>query len=359
MNVFSNQKVPNCKIAYYYFSGGTTGKPKVIPFTSSEWEKRSAYRAMCYRKIGLNKHNKIALLLPFGPWVAGPSVQNAMKHLECTYFPIGILKEVEEFIGFIEIIDTHNIDTIISMPSAIERFMDVYESSKNTINLNLKYIITSGEYLTQNVRKRVRKLFNTKCFSSYASSELFIGVECEKNIGCYHYDNNILDIYEKSGELYFTHKISEVIKLEKYSLGDFGKIYTNTCSCGIDLPRVCITGRKSGIFVIAGGVNVTSEQISEVIKKTKLKINKCLIDILTHAPGIDRINFTFYLQDVNLNNRENLIKYIGKIFKNISIDFSDAVSCGQVIFAINLINTKYRHYSKLKIKINDNRKYER
>jgi phenylacetate-CoA ligase len=351
--------VSNPKTSYYYFSGGTTGKPKVIPFTENEWKKRSVYRAQCYANIGMTRKNKVVILLPFGPWVAGPSAQEAMSELGCTFFPIGLLKEKDEFLGLIDIIKNHGIDTIISMPSTIEILLNTYESGDNNSKLPLSTIITSGEYLSDSLRDRVNKNFNAKCISSYASSEFFIGVECLRNKNCYHFDPEILNVTVNAQELYFTHKIAEANQIKNYSLGDYGTINTEKCSCGMHFPKICLRGRKSGTFVVAGGVNVTSHQIINAIKSTDLSIASCIITITNISDGIDGINFRLFSKK-NYHDSEKTLNLLTARLKNLSIDFNDVVNCGQVDLSVELEKQSGEApSSKFNIKVNDLRIYER
>lgn len=359
-NELCKKKCTNPKISYYYFSGGTTGKPKAIPFTENEWRKRSIYRAQCYADIGMTQKNKVVILLPFGPWVAGPSVQEAMSELGCTFFPIGLLKEKDEFVGLIDIIKNHGVDTIISMPSTIETLLNIYErSGNNNFTLPLNTIITSGEYLSDSLRDRINKIFSARCISSYASSEFFIGVECLHNKNCYHFDPEILNVTVNAQELYFTHTIAEVNQIKNYSLGDYGTINTEKCSCGIHLPKLCLLGRKSGTFVVAGGVNVTSHQVINAIKSTNLPITSCVITITNISDGIDGVNFKLLIKK-KFYNLEKILSLLTAQLKNLSIDFNNVVNCGQVDLLVELRKQSDEiPNNKFSVKVNDLRIYER
>jgi len=355
-------------ISYYFFSSGTCNQPHMIPVTAKEWEKRAQYRAERYQDCGVKPGDRVAILLPFGPWIAGPAVQAAIMKIGCTSFPIGLLNSKQEISGLVSIIEKHNIDTLITTPSLIENFIEVQKQAAQPVK-SLKRIITSGEYLPTTLREQVNKLFGAKIYSSYGSSEGFIGIECDHANG-FHFDpekiiietlnEKTLKPTPKTGIISITALESEAVPLVRYALGDLGSIDQSPCPCGSKLPRVMWKGRVNKNFVVAGAVNIYPYQIYEALAKAGVLINQCKIEITNISAGQDKLVFNIYTPQQTKNNTQ-LLNLINQHIGNMSIDFNDALSCKIVSTEIIL---KHKNFCTIGAKrkmlqIYDRRLYQR
>ncbi|MDR2411934.1 MAG: AMP-binding protein [Candidatus Peribacteria bacterium] len=350
-HIFDNVNVDRNNISFFYFSGGTTGSPKVIPLSKNELNNKAKYRAKCYQQIGITNSNRVAILLPFGPWVAGPSSFEAVREIGCTVFPMGLLKDETEVVYLFSIIKKHKIDTIITTPSFMDFFIKILE--KNRIELKLKFVITSGEFLPVFLREKIKKMTKAKAFSSYACSETFIGCECCEHNG-FHYDPNNVKIKVFNKKLYITVYDSETILLLNYKLGDVGFI-KNECKCGLPLPKVILTGRDKNIFVLSGAVNVYPYQIVEFIKSNNIDTSECLIEIFDKDS--EKIKFNFGFKTKKSKNKIN-IKNLTKLIKDLSLDFADIYEQGLIKIEVKTFISSHAG-NKLKITVNDKRKYEK
>ena len=340
-------------ISFYYFSGGTTGKPKTIPLTEKELDKKSKYRGSCYKNIGVNSNSRVAILLPFGPWVAGPSAYSAVKSLGCVVFPIGLLKDEHEIMSLFSIIKNHNIDTIVTTPSFIDYALTI--AQKNNLKLNLDKVITSGEFITSNIKNKIKKTLGADTYSTYATSEGFIGYECKESCG-YHYNPENVLITEENKSLLITFLDSRVVPIYKYNLGDVGHIEKEKCKCESKLSRVIISGREKNIFGLNGAVNVFPYQIVELIKDNDIPAKDCIITLEDSSQSRDLIIFSF-----GFSNSVDSSQYLDKIKNNImnlSLDFSDIYHQDLIIVDIKTHATKYIG-NKLNISVVDNRQYEK
>lgn len=346
-------------ISYFYFSAGTTGNPKMIPFTAREWENRAKYRGACYTNlIGLGLHNKVVVLLPFGPWVAGPSAQTALLHIGCTVFPIGLLSEDTEMVGLFSIFERHKIDTLVTTPSFAQRLIYLYRKEENKPNIQLKKVITSGEFVTDSLRQKAMETLGAQIFSTYASSESFIGSECEAHKG-FHFDPSkvfveTLDDKGTTTNEYGTVTIavfeSEAVPIVRYPMDDLGKIDATSCSCGSNLPRLIWGGRGHEIFEVAGGVNVYPYQIKDALSRSDVQVVKCEIEIFDNNAGKDLVIFNIFTKDPHKE------KELEQLLKNMSIDFHDVVHHNIVEMKVNLKGIeKMTIGPKLKLIINDKR----
>ncbi len=341
------------KASFFYFSGGTTGQPKMIPLSIKEIYKRALYRANCYKKIGLKKRNKVAILLPFGPWVAGPSTYEAVKLIGSTAFPLGLLKDEHEIIALFSIIKKHQIDTIITTPSFMSMFIFLLE--KNELKLKLEKVITSGEFMPDHIRDKIYNIIGAKSFSTYASSEAFIGYKCEFSRG-YHYNPDYVKIdTNKDHALLFTVYDSDIVPIYRYSMGDLGRIKNISCECGTALPQVFLDGREKNVFNLSGAVTVFPYQIIESFKKMSVHIKECKVSIFDGDPGRDNIIFNI---GTDKKMDQTSLKEIAQNLQNMSLDFSDVCAQGFIKFEVKNFKSSYRG-TKILLSVDDQRSYER
>ncbi len=341
------------KISFFYFSGGTTGQPKTIPLSNKELKERSQYRSECYKRIGINKKNKVAVLLPFGPWVAGPSAHSAAKEVGCVVFSFGLLKDEHEIVSLFSIIKKHKIDTLITAPSFIDTML--FFLKKNHINdMKINTIITSGEFITDSIRQDVKNHISADIYSTYASSEAFIGHECVEHSG-YHFNPNRVGIKVQDDKILISVYDSEIIPILNYEIGDLGYIDSSRCSCGSALPRVHLSGRGKNVFSLSGAVKVYPYQVVELIRRIGMPIRKCIIIIDEFSPGKDFIKFIFGLSNMPKDIDR---KFILDKTKNLSLDFADAYNQDLIKIELDFMKTFYKG-NKLKIEVQDNRTYER
>ncbi|MBI4138442.1 MAG: phenylacetate--CoA ligase family protein [Candidatus Wildermuthbacteria bacterium] len=355
------------QVAYYYFSAGTTSNPKMIPFTEHEWVGRGKYRKECYEIATINKRDKVAILLPFGPWVAGPSAQTALFMLGCTVFPMGLLSNIDEIRERFSIFQKHNIGVVITTPSFAQRLLYVNEMLGR--ETRIKKIITSGEYISDTLREKLHDSFGATVYSSYASSESFIGIECSIHNG-FHFDPKqlIVETIDQHtylptrgvGLLVITSLVSEAIPLIRYPLGDLGLIDYAQCPCGRSWPRIIWEGRVQETFKVSGGVKVHSYQIREALSKSHIPICRCKIEVSDNEMGESFVVFNLYTATEIGTQKHVLLEELSSLLTNMSIDFSDVVYHKIVRMSIGLMyEENAKKNMKIKIEVLDKQKYAR
>jgi len=355
-NIFLNYNLSLMNRAdFIFFSGGTSGNPKVIPFSKKDWKIRTDYRASCYKFAGLEEKSNIAIMLPFGPWIAGPSAHEAILKLKSGTFPLGMVDSENEMKVLLNLFEKHNIKNLITTPNFLSFFCKIYKKNKFKFKLNL--IFTSGEVTTHLHRKIARNILNAEIFSCYASSEAFVGIECKKHDG-FHYnttyiDISLQDIDDNRNTILLTVKGSHLIKINKYKIGDLGEKISK-CNCGSNWPKIRLIGRAENAFIINGAVNVFPYQIKTVLDKFGDKIIRCNVVILSKKE-IDIVVFYLFTEE-KLTSAE--IINIDRKLKDLSFDFADVIHRG--IVKIDIKNKLYKrkiNEQKNKININDKRLY--
>lgn len=344
------------KADYLFFSGGTISNPKVLPFNKIEWKKKNKYRAECYKLCGVEKGDKVAIMLPFGPWIAGPSAQCAMEELDAKIFPLGVVDSDEELVPLLNIIVQNKIKILITTPSFLSFIIRV--AKKHHLCLKIDKVFTSGEITSNHLRNTAKEIIGATIYSCYASSEGFIGIECEEHEG-YHFDpmHVNLEIYDdgqSKNTLLLTVKDSVLVPIIKYKIGDLGAIHNN-CRCGSKWPRVVLLGRSENGFLINGAVNVFPYQIKDALFSIGLDFIECEVIISKLEDDVDLVNFIVRTSN---NSAKINIDIIEEALRKISIDFSDTIHHGLIkITASQIFIKRDIDKQKSKIMIKDERIY--
>jgi len=329
-----NQIVPknfNRDSAMVGRTGGTSGEPIVVylDYYTVIKSMLSLIRTMKEYDVRWNK-TKMALILD----LSENSFENA-------YFVNSISSFIKPFFrqNNMQIFDQKisNIDLIKKIENFRPELLAGYPFSINELallkksgygkNLNPRLIMTSGQFLDENVRDFIEKTFETKIYDSYISTETGpIAFECIK--GNYHiHSDMIYPEFIKNGENVEIGKPGEFIvtKLQGYGtplirytgLGDVVSSEENSCNCGISsfqLKR--IHGRKiNSIYLPNGRIVLPSfmEKIfSEIYLKSKVNKQKRTQIIQHDFDKIEiKIQFDKKLRNVGVSTEE-----LFKIMKN-------------------------------------------
>ncbi|MBI3250583.1 MAG: phenylacetate--CoA ligase family protein [Candidatus Andersenbacteria bacterium] len=329
-----NVAIKRSNVAYYFLTGDTTGKPKVIPVTKKEWRARNEYRANCYRLAGITKFDSVWIALPFGPWAAGHSAQHAFHILESNVLPAGLSNDQYVMRHIWNQAKQMNINIIATTPSILKFIESSIEEGKLS---PIEKVITSGDHVSNELRGYYKDKYGVNLLASYGSSECFMGMECKYQCG-YHFDpdrilvevvdpqNNLPT--ESEGSVLLTDLTSEAIPIIRYKSGDRGKINYQKCQCGSDWPRLQWTGRDGDYYEISGGVNLHSYQVEQALDGLNPKVQKCDVVIKDDHGGKDLIKFTafFNAKDVSTQRQKKfLTQKVTQAIRTLSLDFNDVM----------------------------------
>lgn len=367
--LYENNNVSNKlnSIAYYFLTGDTTGKPKVLPVTKNEWCARNEYRASCYRLANITKFDSVWIALPFGPWVAGHSSQHAFHVLESNVLPAGFSNDQHIMRYIWNQAKQMNINVIATTPSIL-KFIE--SSIEEDSLIPIEKILISGDRVSAELRGYYKDKYNVDLLASYGSSECFVGMECQYQCG-YHFDPNqiLVEVVEPQnylpteleGLILLTNLTSEAIPFIRYKIGDRGKVHYQKCRCGSDWPRLQWTGRNSDYYEISGGVNLHRYQIEQALGRLEPIIQKCGVVIKDDTGGKDLIEFTvfFNLKDVSTQRQKTLLtKEVIQTIRTLSLDFNDVMFEGyaNVVIIVQIINKDVLQQGE-KVEIRDLRKF--
>lgn len=225
--------------------------------------------------------------------------------------------------------------------------------SKNNIHLpTIKKIFTSSEYLQDNVREYIKKIFSADVYDVYGSTEFKeVAWECGTSEG-YHIneDEVFVEILNGGkpvspgviGNIVITDLRNKAMPLIRYQLNDKGMLINEKCSCGRTFSMMKpYAGRSSEYIILPGGEKISPflfttsiEKIDgllqyQIVQVTKEKI---MVSVVTDSKNFDIIkdtirtillNITNYLMKIDVQQKTELnVEENGKfkVVKNLILE---------------------------------------
>jgi phenylacetate-CoA ligase len=142
-------------------------------------------------------------------------------------------------------------------------------------------VSTSATTLLPHYRKTIEKAFSCKVYDFYGSREISsIAAQCGHHEGLHVTEENIiLEIVKEDepvapgeeGQILLTNLHSHVMPFIRYDIGDTGKVFPDTCSCGRELSLVKSIGRTYERFANSDGSFTTLRDFQTVFEDLPIK----------------------------------------------------------------------------------------
>jgi phenylacetate-CoA ligase len=135
-------------------------------------------------------------------------------------------------------------------------------------DVGLEAVITVGEILTPETRRRVAESLGAKVIDTYGCQELGkVALECPES-GLLHIcaENMIVEVLDgndqpvmpgETGRVVLTGFYNLAMPLIRYAIGDYAETAPGPCSCGRTLPALTrVLGRQRNMFVFADNTRI-------------------------------------------------------------------------------------------------------
>ncbi|AUN99388.1 hypothetical protein DOM21_04010 [Bacteriovorax stolpii] len=309
---FQNQKVEDRYSDLFFYSGGSSGEPKLSVFTYEDYHRQMELAAEGLYAAGLNPVTDRCMNLFYAGSLYGgfTSFFTILEKLHAVHFPMGASTDFA-LVG--KTIIRNKVDTLLGMPSYfIQLFKENHEELKKY--RGIKKIFYGGEHFSEAQRTYLKREYGVEIIrsASYGSVDAGpLGYQCEFATGGIHHlheklhDMEIVgleaDVPVKKGEigrLLFTSKVRHGQRIERYAIGDVGRELSGPCECGRMGTRFELMGRHGDVFRI--GTTFLSYQ----------KFQKILIDKLEYEGSIQ-----LHLHSGEGLKKEKVIIQIENLFK--------------------------------------------
>jgi len=269
------------ELVRYHMSSGTTGKPKVIPYTRKDIQTWTELMARTLAAVGVCQDDIVQNCYGYGLFTGGLGFHYGAEALGATVIPVGGGGTDRQ----IQIMQDMGTTVLTCTPSyAIYLGEAIQERGIDPLSIRVRISQCGAEPWTEEMREQIEELWGFKekdggAYDIYGLSEMGgpgVATECQLKHGMHvwsdHFIPEIIDPKTgeplepgKWGELVLTSITREAMPLIRYRTGDLTALIPEPCECGRTHPRMRrITGRSDDMLIIRG-VNVFPSQIEQVI----------------------------------------------------------------------------------------------
>ncbi len=261
---FQDLKVDERYSDLYFYSGGSSGDPKLSIFTYDDYHRQMDLAAEGLFAAGLDPKKDRCMNLFYAGSLYGGFISffTILENLRAVHFPMGASTDFD-LVG--KTIVNNNVDTLLGMPSY---FIQLFTANSERFKKyrGIKKIFYGGEHFSESQRNYLKNEFGVEVIrsASYGSVDAGpLGYQCEYAVGGIHHLHERLHELEvvdlevdrpvKTGEIgrfLFTSKVRQGQKIERYAIGDVGKILEGRCGCGRTGVRFELLGRHGDVFRI-------------------------------------------------------------------------------------------------------------
>ena len=262
--------VPNKEVSRIrtFMTSGSTTKAKRIYFTDNDIERTVSFFAHGMTTM-VSSGEKVLIMMSDGkPGSIADLLQKGLERIGVSSKIHGNITDVETAAS-----DASEVQCIVGMPSEINYLCVTHPSLRPTS------VLLSADYAPESIINKIRKNWHCKVLTHYGMTETCYGcaVQCTEGSGHHiRHEDMFLEIINPAdgspvvagseGEIVITVFANEAMPLIRYRTGDIGSIVIDKCTCGGVLPRLSkVKGRINNIIEISSGINISIEQLDEII----------------------------------------------------------------------------------------------
>lgn len=269
---------PKEDVVRLHASSGTTGTPTVIYHTLSDIENWTELTARSFISTGAGRGDVFQNMMTYGLFTGGLGLHYGAEKVGALVIPASSGNTKRQF----KLMKDFQTSVVHATPSYMLHIHSLLAEEGITLEeLNLKKALVGAEPHSENIRKKIEKLFSIDVYNSYGLSEMNgpgVAFECVYKEGMHLWeDSYVLEIIDpdtrkdckdgEPGELVLTTLRRTATPLLRYRTRDLTRVIPGTCPCGREHRRIDrIKGRTDDMLII-NGVNVFPSQIEEVIMK--------------------------------------------------------------------------------------------
>ncbi len=302
--LLSTGKLDSCSFGV---TGGSTGRPKIIPNALWRQEHKTQYARALKSQIQenfLTKADVVANLCSAGGFsLLYDGFNRLLEAIACSILPIGRIDtfSVNHQRQMLEWAKKLSVNTLIGTPSSILQLLNF--AQKFNCHLRIEKIIFTGEPFSNAKRRYIHSFWqDAKIYGLYGHTETgFIGFNtpaCPAD--AYHIFEDWFFIENTPDhEIIVTSLADTLLPIIRYKVGDRGRLLENPCICGRKLPLLLIQDRTDSQFNFSGNL-IAKSVIAEVLSRICDEAVDFQIQIDTEANGTDILKLVLDISPVDL-----------------------------------------------------------
>lgn len=161
-------------------------------------------------------------------------------------------------------------------PTAAELLAD--EQLAGRLNIHPVLIMTGGEYLSDDVRKRLAEVFKCHVQTNYSCTEGgTMACECPEKHFHINDDWIIIEAVDENGKpvpfgtqsakILLTNLANKICPIIRFEITDRVILHNDPCPCGNDRPWLEIEGRTDDILTFSNGVRIAPLSVYAILKE--------------------------------------------------------------------------------------------
>lgn len=248
-------------------SSGTSGRPKLLFRTDSDFQRSVTNQMRLMERCGLGCGDVVAVVQPFGLWGYGDLTQEATKRLGGMSVPIGPVPDQTALRLIVDL----RASAIDVSPSRLESLLRMSEES-GTVPKSVRVAMVAGEPVGAELAGRLQELWGSSLFNQYGSEETDgLGGAVIEGGGIALLDDDfvfeLVDANEgrvdctSTGELVITSLYHKGTPLVRYALGDLARHHPTRA------PEVEIVGRSCSGLLVYDAVKLYPYQIEAALSE--------------------------------------------------------------------------------------------
>ena len=315
--------VSRTKTAREFTTTGTTGKRKVIGYTTGDLISKIDIIASALRGVGMSDPDVLHIMFPaVDAWDPSLMLAGACKvagYGSSTCSSPDIKEQMA-------VMKRSNATHIIGLPSFIYRVTMLMGSEIDLKALKIRKIISTSEPLSESMREKLQNAWNCNVLDVWGMTEfgLACAIECDERKGLHTDEANLL--YEvidpdtgkrvpdgKLGELVITGLTAEATPLIRYRTRDIAAMVPPPCKCGSKFNRKLLkpSGRMDMQFKVGMGYKIFPLLFDEAVFS-----NKNVIDyqvIITKEGFKDVLTFEIESKEQSDSVRDAVVSSVSGI----------------------------------------------
>ena len=324
LNELLSAEYKNTNELCFDYTGGSTGQPSKFAYDSNYKDFRWAviYNNLSWAgyKIGdchgfvygsnYDVKKQYSFRQKFQDWMMNSFQVNAffLNEKELSIFADRCLEKRPKF--------------LIGYASALYEFSQYVE--RNNIHIKFNFIESTSEYLSNETREHIERIFKCKVYDRYGCREVGnIAHECHLHNGLHiNWQSVYVEIINKGaypgigseyGDIVLSSLKNKGMPLLRYNVGDIGKINELKCNCGIENHRIFLAGARSGDLLLSNDGSLVSPTALTIIYRDLVGIEK--IQFVQESLSYTKLNIVKnhnYTDEVSTILKNRVKKVLGR-----------------------------------------------
>jgi phenylacetate-CoA ligase len=334
--------VSRTKMAREFTTTGTTGKRKVIGYTTNDLISKIDIIASALKGAGMKGDDVLHIMFPaVDAWDPSLMLAGACKvagYGSSTCSSPDIREQME-------VMKRSRATYIIGLPSFIYRVTMLMGSETDLKRLGIRKMISTSEPLSESMRDKLQKAWGCNVLDVWGMTEfgLACAIECDERKGLHTDEANLL--YEvidpdtgrrvpdgKLGELVITGLTAEATPLIRYRTRDIAAMVSPPCGCGSRFNRKLLkpSGRMDMQFKVGMGYKIFPLLFDEALFSNRNVIDYQLV--ITKEGFKDVLTFEVESKEQSGDVRDSIVGSVSGIMEIADGINEDLIDIPRVVF---------------------------